>query len=63
MWINEHLKNWCKSEHIQFNDLFSQFKCADSNLLNPDLTNDGLHLKGIGYLLWVKTIKPYIRGK
>jgi lysophospholipase L1-like esterase len=59
--INGQLKSWCEKEHFQFLDLFSQFKCADSNLLNPELTNDGLHLKGEGYLLWAKIIKPYLK--
>jgi lysophospholipase L1-like esterase len=61
LWINGQLKSWCEKEDFQFVDLFSQFKCADSNLLNPELTNDGLHLTGDGYLFWVKIIKPYIR--
>ncbi|BBE20181.1 beta-lactamase [Aquipluma nitroreducens] len=61
MWINAQLKNWCEKEHFQFIDLFSHFKCIDSNLLNPELTNDGLHLKGEGYLLWMKIIKLYLK--
>lgn len=61
MWINNQLKTWCNVEHFQFVDLFSNFKNVDSNLLNPELTNDGLHLKGEGYLLWMKIIKQYLK--
>lgn len=61
LWVNEHLKYWCEKEHVMYVDLFAQFKCQDSNLLNPQLTNDGLHLTGEGYLLWVKIIKPLIQ--
>lgn len=63
LWVNAQLKTWCEKEHFQFIDLFSQFKCADSNLLIPELTNDGLHLKGEGYLLWAETIKSYLTRK
>ncbi|MBA4408845.1 MAG: sialate O-acetylesterase [Odoribacter sp.] len=63
LWVNAQLKIWCEKEHFQFVDLFSKFKCVDSNLLNPELTNDGLHLKGEGYLLWVEIVKPYISSK
>lgn len=60
LWINGQLKRWCEKEQFEFVDLFSQFKCTDSNLLNPELTNDGLHLKGEGYILWAKIIKQYL---
>jgi lysophospholipase L1-like esterase len=60
LWINEQLKNWCQNENFQFVDLFSQFKIADGNLLNPKYTNDGLHLTGDGYLLWVNIIRLFV---
>lgn len=61
-WINAQLKDWCEKEKYTFVDLYSRFKSPDSERLNPKLTNDGLHLTGDGYLLWVKTVKPYITG-
>lgn len=61
MWVNAQLKTWCEKEHFQFVDLFSRFKSADSNLMNPKLSNDGLHLTGDGYMLWVSILKPYIK--
>lgn len=61
IWVNTQLKAWCDKEPVQYVDLYSHFKAPDSELLNPQLTNDGLHLKGEGYLLWVDLIKPYLK--
>lgn len=40
-------------------DLYSRFVDADGHM-KRDLTNDGLHLLGKGYLLWRDCIMPYI---
>lgn len=61
MWINDRLKSWCAQEHFRFIDLFTHFKSAGSNLMNPTLSNDGLHLTGDGYLLWVDVLTPYVK--
>lgn len=61
LWVNAQLKTWCEKEHFQFIDLYGRFKNQDNDLMNPELTNDGLHLKGDGYLLWVSIIKPYLK--
>ncbi|MBW8334687.1 MAG: sialate O-acetylesterase [Prolixibacteraceae bacterium] len=63
LWVNAQLKTWCEKGQVQYVDLYSRFKNQDSELLNPQLTNDGLHLKGEGYLLWAETIKPYLKRK
>jgi len=63
LWVNKQLKTWCEKEQVQYVDLYDRFKNPDSELLNPNLTNDGLHLTGTGYLLWVETIKPYLTKK
>jgi lysophospholipase L1-like esterase len=63
LWINSQLKTWCSKENVGFVDLFNRFKMADSERLNPQLTNDGLHLIGDGYLLWVEIIKPLLSSK
>ena len=60
LWVNAQLKTWCEKEQVQYVDLYSRFKSPDSELLNPQLTNDGLHLKGDGYLLWIDILKPFI---
>ncbi|MDP3914690.1 MAG: GDSL-type esterase/lipase family protein [Bacteroidota bacterium] len=61
LWVNAQLKSWCEKEQFQYFELYSRFKNPDSELLNPELTNDGLHLKGDGYLLWAETIKSYLK--
>ncbi len=61
LWVNAQLKTWCEKEQVQYVDLYSRFKNPESELLNPQLTNDGLHLKGDGYLLWAETIKSYLK--
>jgi lysophospholipase L1-like esterase len=60
LWINSQLKIWCKNENVGFVDLYNGFKMADSERLNPELTNDGLHLTGAGYILWVDILKLYL---
>ena len=60
LWVNAQLKKWCEKEQVQYVDLYSRFKSPDSELLNPQLTNDGLHLKGDGYLLWIDILKSFI---
>lgn len=63
LWVNGRLKEWCANEKVGFIDLYSRFKMPDSEKLNPQFTNDGLHLLGDGYLLWANIIKPYLSGK
>ncbi len=56
---NEQLKANAEVHRYTFIDLFSSF--ADtSGKINPSLTNDGLHLKGDGYLLWKHIVYPYL---
>jgi len=63
LWVNAQLKTCCAKEQFQYIDLYIRFKMVDSERLNPQLTNDGLHLTGDGYFLWAEIIKPYISGK
>lgn len=59
IWINKQLAVWCENGSAEFIDLFSHFK-NENNLMNTLYTNDGLHLKGEGYLLWAKIIRTYL---
>lgn len=58
--INKMLKNWCRENNVQFINLFDSFTEKDSNYLNPEFTNDGLHLTAGGYLRWVELITPFL---
>jgi len=42
--------------YINLHDAF----CDQTGRLNKNLTNDGLHLKGEGYLLWKHLVYPYV---
>jgi len=57
--INRALKNFSTTNDITYIDLYSLFVTKD-NKLNPDHTNDGLHLTGSGYLLWKSAVSKYI---
>ncbi len=61
--INKKLKNWCRKNEVRFINLFDAFTEKDSNYLNPEFTNDGLHLTAKGYLKWVEIILPYLTNK
>ena len=54
--INDRLKLFCKSHNLPYLDLYRSFKNKDDEKLNPKYTNDGLHLMGEGYMLWVQLI-------
>ena len=58
--INRRLKLLCQNRNLTYIDLYSSFKNRDDEKLNPAYTNDGLHLMGEGYLLWVKLISEYV---
>ncbi|KJF42833.1 GDSL-type esterase/lipase family protein [Draconibacterium sediminis] len=56
MDINEKLNRWCNNNNVEFVDLFSSFTEDNTNYLNPNFTNDGLHLTAKGYLKWAEII-------
>jgi lysophospholipase L1-like esterase len=58
--INKGLKNLCLEKSLTYIDVYSCLKSADSEKLNPDYTNDGLHLLGKGYMVWKKVLERYI---
>ncbi|NCB07453.1 MAG: sialate O-acetylesterase [Bacteroidia bacterium] len=61
IWVNAQLKAWCITENVNFVDLYNRFKLPDSEKINPNYSNDGLHLLGDGYLLWAEIIKPLLK--
>jgi lysophospholipase L1-like esterase len=63
LWVNAQLKEWCQNKNVGFIDLYNRFKLPDSEKMNPKYSNDGLHLLGDGYLLWVEIIQPFLAGK
>lgn len=56
--INQNLEKWCLENNADFIDLFHSFTEDKTSYLNPDFTNDGLHLTANGYLKWAEIISP-----
>ncbi|MBP3536880.1 MAG: hypothetical protein J6J93_04990 [Muribaculaceae bacterium] len=57
--INELLAMGAKKRGVTFINLYPRFCDKDGNL-RSDLTNDGLHLLGRGYLIWKQALLPYL---
>jgi len=55
--IIEEITNYYKAQFINLHPYFDD----GNGVLNPALTQDGLHLNKHGYMLWKKQIEPYIR--
>ena len=60
--LNEKLNKMAGNKHIVFIDLYMHFVVPGTEKLNPEYTNDGLHLLGAGYLKWVGSVRPYIKS-
>lgn len=61
--VNDLLQPLTEKEGIAYIDLYSHFVEGDTGKMNPQYTNDGLHLLGKGYLLWRDIVKPYVDEK
>ena len=58
---NEGIKALAERENLTFIDLFSKFVIPETGKLNPEFSNDGLHMLGAGYLNWRNIVKPYVQ--
>lgn len=57
--INSSLAMKADANHYTYIDLNSHF-CDGRGWMKEQFTNDGLHLKGDGYLLWKHLVFPYV---
>ena len=57
---NMLLEQVARRQGVTWINLYPLF-VDDQGRLRADLTNDGLHLMGKGYLIWRDAIKPYIK--
>ena len=57
---NALLEQVARRQGVTWINLYPLF-VDDQGRLRADLTNDGLHLMGQGYLLWRDAIRPYIK--
>lgn len=58
--LNSQLVALAKKHGCRYIDLYSTFSGADGQL-NRDLSLDGLHLNGQGYLLWKEQIQQFVQ--
>lgn len=58
--INDGLMRLATGKNVTYVDLYSHFVDPATGKMNPDYTNDGLHLLGRGYVRWADIVKPYV---
>ena len=57
--LNRRLERLARDRGIVWIDLYPLFSDGNDNL-RKDLTNDGLHLLGNGYIIWKEAIRKYV---
>ncbi len=58
--LNKRLEKLCAERGITYIDVHSALKDETGNL-RKDVSNDGLHLMGEGYMVWKKVLEPYMK--
>ena len=58
--INAEVQRIAADTGAVYVDLYTHFAESESGKMRPELTNDGLHLLGAGYLLWREIVTPYV---
>ena len=59
--INQLLEELAPIEKYTYIDLFPHLTTPGTTVLDPQYTNDGLHLLGDGYLVWKDVLLPYLQ--
>ena len=59
--LNALIKDIANRRGLTYIDLFSEFVAPGTQEMNPDYSNDGLHLLGKGYQNWIRILKPYLK--
>lgn len=59
--VNEQLKKNTGAFNYTYVDLHTAFS-DETGKLKKELSNDGLHLNGAGYVLWKHLVYPYVYG-
>jgi lysophospholipase L1-like esterase len=60
LYINKRLKKTAGELDMVYVDLYSHF-VVKGQKLNPEYTNDGLHLTGKGYEVWKTIVEKYVK--
>jgi lysophospholipase L1-like esterase len=56
---NRHLRQFSPSVHAQYLDLWPAL-AVDDNEINPQFSDDGLHLNQAGYAAWLGELRPAV---
>lgn len=59
--INSELQKLAEDNGYTYIDLYSHLIDKSTDKLDNNYSNDGLHLLGDGYKLWVEILKPYLK--
>ena len=59
--LNAKIKAIAARHGVTYIDVYKSLVTPSTDVMNPEYTNDGLHLLGKGYLKWVDVLKPYLK--
>lgn len=59
--LNAKIKAVAARHGVKYIDVYKALVIPSTDVMNPEYTNDGLHLLGKGYLKWVEVLKPYLK--
>ena len=59
--LNAKIKAVAARHGVKYIDVYKSLVIPSTDVMNPEYTNDGLHLLGKGYLKWVEVLKQYLK--
>lgn len=59
--LNAKIKAVAARHGVTYIDVYKSLVIPSTDVMNPEYTNDGLHLLGKGYQKWVEVLKPYLK--
>lgn len=59
--LNAKIKAVAARHGVTYIDVYKSLVIPSTDVMNPEYTNDGLHLLGKGYLKWADVLKPYLK--
>lgn len=59
--LNAKIKAVAARHGVTYIDVYKSLVTPSTDVMNPEYTNDGLHLLGKGYQKWVDVLKPYLK--
>ena len=59
--LNAKIKVVAARHGVTYIDVYKSLVIPSTDVMNPEYTNDGLHLLGKGYQKWVDVLKPYLK--